>query len=308
MLYAYPKLSAIDLGFFRLLGPGLGNLLFPWARSILAAKDFGLIPIFPTWPQIKIGPILRGEKDTRFYNGIFYPTKNYISGFKKFYLLMRAQKITEPDFMSGRYDKNIKDSRVVLFKGLGPQDNWFSPIVARYSLIFKELKKITVASHRRGLHYDFKNSISVHVRLGDFSVPQSEDILKNGAYGYRIPLRWYRKQIMKIRKTIAKNIKVFVFSNGSNKELADLLNMDGVTRLSFGSSIADLLALSKANLLITSGSIFSQWAAFLGRMPTIWYPGQLREHLYSDHPEREIECEEEEELPVSFLKGVKLYE
>ena len=55
--------------------------------------------------------------------------------------------------------------------------------------------------------------------------------------------------------------------------------------------MADLLALSRSELLIASGSTFSMWASYLGRMPVIWYPGRLKQKLYFDNEALEVECD-----------------
>ena len=77
--YVYARLSSWDFGVLRVFGAGLGNLLFPWARSMVLARSAGLIPIFPTWPQLKLGPIFRRERDARTYQDLFRPTSEYIS-------------------------------------------------------------------------------------------------------------------------------------------------------------------------------------------------------------------------------------
>jgi len=44
------------------------------------------------------------------------------------------------------------------------------------------------------------------------------------------------------------------------------------------------------------------WASYLGRMPVIWYPGQLRQKLYLEKPNAEIEVSETDtpRLPSNF--------
>lgn len=54
MNYVYPKLSEKDLGFIRLGGAGLGNLLFTYARALVYARDHGCQMIWPTWPSVKL--------------------------------------------------------------------------------------------------------------------------------------------------------------------------------------------------------------------------------------------------------------
>src|ERR1035441_7562623 len=85
--YACVRFSKWDFGAFRWLGPGLGNLLFPWARFVLATKERGLTPIAPTWPAIKIGTLLRKELDARFYFGLFQAGPGHVVGWRKLWLV-----------------------------------------------------------------------------------------------------------------------------------------------------------------------------------------------------------------------------
>ena len=70
-MYHYPLLSSPDIGFIRAPGPGLGNLLFPITRALQAAKLKKEIFVPPTMFNLKIGPLIRKEKNLRFYNKEF---------------------------------------------------------------------------------------------------------------------------------------------------------------------------------------------------------------------------------------------
>jgi hypothetical protein len=175
-------------------------------------------------------------------------------------------------------------------------------------MIKSELLKITKEKHKTGMYYDFSNTISIHVRLGDFTTPDSLNLLTDAnnhrQYNYRIPLGWYINVVEKIRKCLDKNITVNIFSDGSNEELKPLLELGNCRRLSFGSSISDILALSRSRILVASGSTFSMWASYLGRMPVVWFRGQLRQKLYHDNPELEIEHDGSSPLPKEFVRKI----
>jgi hypothetical protein len=65
-------------------------------------------------------------------------------------------------------------------------------------------------------------------------------------------------------------------------------------------AMVDILLLSKASALITSGtSTFSMWAAFLGGMPTLWFPGLLTS-LNANKPWYDLESDLEGNVPESF--------
>jgi hypothetical protein len=172
----------------------------------------------------------------------------------------------------------------------------------------RELLAIVRGEHKAGLQADFRRSLSVHVRLGDFILPNTAhdlDIGKSGQVCYRIPIDWYVSVVRTLRRGISGDLPVHLFSDGTDRELGPLLALPGCRRVAFGSSIADLLALSRASLLIASGSTFSMWASYLGRMPVIWYKGQLRQRLYYESPASEIEIALAEIPSGSFLEAAE---
>jgi hypothetical protein len=283
---------------FRVFGPGLGNLLFPWARFVVLTRKYGMKPIWPTWPQVKIGTIYRREMDKRLYNILFKCPKNYIKGWKKLFLLLFQSHVAESAF-----EKCVSSSdggwkgKVIIFSGM---NDYFSKIKEDYKTVKKELLKITLTKHKIGLNYDFKNSISVHVRLGDFRKSLLRE-REQASINVRLPLQWYVQIIDQLRSSLGRPIPVYIFSDGRNSELREILDLENTKRLSFGSAIADLLGMSQSSILVASGSTFSMWATYLGRMPVIWYRGQLRQRLYMEEHEAEVECALNENLPPYFL-------
>src|SRR5262245_59443548 len=94
--YTYALLGGRSFGFLRAGGPGLGNCLLPWARSVVFARRHGLTPIWPAWPQINIGPLLRREADLRTYIGFFRPN-DAVHGLAKARLLSTRSRASELD-------------------------------------------------------------------------------------------------------------------------------------------------------------------------------------------------------------------
>jgi hypothetical protein len=293
MHYAYAKLSKFDLSILRFFGPGLCNLLFPWARSVIATKKHGLTPISPTWFQIKLGPILRREADARFYANLFKKSPDEISGIRKSFILLRHAMVTE-DYVThfiSESSSRKNNSKIIVFSGLR---DYFNSMIMEHAAIYDELLKITRDEHKKGLIFDFRKSISVHIRLGDFKSRN------------RPQINWYKNILRQLRAELGGDWPIYIFSDGTDEELAPVMKIPNTKRLTFGSSLADLLALSKAHLLIgTAGSTFSQWASFLGRMPVIWSKGSLTQRLYYDNTLIEIECGEEEKLPGHFVSACK---
>ena len=272
MQYSYAQLSRNDFGVARLpiSGIGLGNLLFPWARFMIATKKRGLRPIFPTWFQIRFGPLLRGEKDPRFYQNLFRRPKGQIGGIKKLYLLSRGRRISEDDFCSSS-QRMHQPPLVVVFEG---ERDRFKPLNGWHQFLLEALREMTKEKWLKKTEEIGKIPIGIHVRRGDFSLPESEkDFQTKGSL--QTPLSWFIASLNWVRKELGFAVKAFVFSDGDERELKDLLTLQNVILVKTGSVISDLLALSRVGLLIASGgSSLSAWASFLGQMPTLSHPGQ----------------------------------
>lgn len=298
--YVYPRLSRWDFGIFRLLGPGLGNLLFPWARAIVAARQYGLVPIWPTWPQLKIGPLLRGESDLRFYSGLFRNPGYYVDGAEKLWILTASRTHSEDSL--ARYQQDALGRGRILLRFAG-MNGLFSPFVEQRAMVREELLRMSHPEHLCGLSHDFRNSITVHIRLGDF-LPFDDASMRAGQHNMQLPIGWVVDTIKVIRGELGQDIPVWVFSDGRDSELRKILDMPGVTRLRFGSGLADMLAMSQSNVLIVA-STFSMWSAFLGAVPSVYYPGQLRQALMPQHRGFEVEWEPGSPPERSILEAIE---
>lgn len=285
MNYVYPKLSEHDLGVVRLGGAGLGNILFPWARAAVFARDSGCRMIWPTWPSIKLGPILRREKDKRFYGDLFESAPSDIAGAAKLWKLWRLGRISE----SEKESISLQDETIVEFTGF---EGCFEEILYDYAYVQEQLTERLREKNRRPFSEEVSGAVGIHVRLGDFARVSEEEVRK-GRHDSALPIEWYGKMLEQIRDCVGREIPAQVFSDGTDAELAPLLRLPGVRRKSFGTSIADIVALSRFPLLIASGSSFSMWARYLGRGCCICYPGQRKQRILTPEEENfEIETNE----------------
>ena len=121
-MYVYPKFGLVNVIFFRLFGPGLGNILFPWANAIVIRNRYGHKLIEPTWLNLKIGSFLRSEKDLRTYGNLFNQDDDSISGLAKFYLLVTAKKIPE----TLPQQRHGQSKKIIVCKGM---KNFFAGII-----------------------------------------------------------------------------------------------------------------------------------------------------------------------------------
>ena len=285
-VFAYARLSKADLLFMRLGGNGLGNLLFTWARALCHARRNRWRMIWPTWYSHKPKNKRVNPYDIRTYRKLFRPTSSYISGPMKWRHLLLRQRVSEAA-------ADLRPGCVVEFRGMAGK---FQPFLADLELVRAELLAMTREEHLAGFRAPNPAPIGIHVRRGDFMRRESaeETVLMHNSL---LPLTWYIEVLESVRQRVGAGTPVFVFSDGNDTELAPLVSLENVKRAEFGSSIADLLALSRSKLLIASGSTFSQWATYLGQVPTIWHPGKLEQPLLLESPQREIQWRGGDPLP-----------
>lgn len=296
MIYYYPNTGR----------GGLGNKLFPWARAVVYQKQIGGKIVAPNWENyIKIGPYLRKEKDKRHYLNVFN-NKGYVRGFKKIVVLKSMEKITESSLSESVNVSNNKNKLIELknFVGSGVVP-YFQALHGYSNVIHEELTRIT----NKKLHPAEKaeNFIGVHIRMGDFSVPKDLDEIRNAdALYFRLPHEWYILAITQIRKQLNENLKVILFSDGTPDQLKSILKLPNTELSVGGAAITDLLMLSKANVIVASGSTFSMWAAFLGQKPSIWFTGLRRGNLINNDNHFALQPEwEQGEFPDTFISHIQ---
>lgn len=297
MIYVYPRLSSRDYYLFRCGGAGLGNILFTYARAIVYAKrNRNIKVIWPTWVSLKIGPILRGEKDKRFYSDLFDNNSGYIDGVRKVYILTTKQHFSENEAKK----IEVPDDCVVDFTGF---EGCFKEIIDDSQFVYSNIVANLKPRNRKALEFKAKKSICMHVRLGDFSRVSWREV-KSGRHCSAIPIEWYVKMGKELRKIIGYDVKIYIFSDGTDQELAPLLNLENTERIFCGSAISDIIALSKAGILVASGSSFSMWARYLGRMTTVMFPNQVKQEILQPYDQgREIVALDKFSLnDIEFIK------
>lgn len=271
MVFCYPKLSERDALFFRLGGPGLGNLLFPWARAKLLARQHGYRFVAPTWPQLKLGPLLRGEFDSRSYFSVFKAGPEDLSGLHRLWVLLTRKRVPENASMqAGAGD-------VVVTSGLG---GLFEELLEHPVFLRDELMAMLARNRMPQLMRSCGSAeaIAVHVRYGDFSAVNTQ-VSKDGGANRRQPIEWYVSAVAAVRRYLGENVQVNVFSDARDEELSLLTALPGVRRVQGNNAIEDILLISSHRMLVASGSTFSMWASFLGQIPTLWFPGQMKFRL-----------------------------
>lgn len=246
---------------------GLGNMLMPWARCRVWSWQVGAEMLAPTWFTFRVGPYVRREPDKRRYHTSFH-SNGYVAGPRKWLALAFRPRVNGDVFRPVESGRSV----LVVFRGL---DGTFPFIRGHHIQLRQELLRITRWEHRPP-EVDDGPFVAVHVRMGDFQIPNSTEELVRGDFNLRQPLSWYAAVIKEIRRVSGSGPLFRVFSDGNRQDLDEVLALPGVELVERKNAIADLLRMSRASLLLASGSSFSMWASFLGQVPTIWFPGQLR--------------------------------
>lgn len=254
-----------DFGLARLGGIGLGNSFFSYFHAFILSKEYSGRLIYPAWPSLKLGPILRGEARKRSYMGLFHPTPDEIAGTEKYLTLAKCLRTSNYVTVDDASANEVLPERLNLvscsrftFRGLSSHR---AAIRSRFLQIITEKVPPTFEWGRA-------NYIACHVRMGDFTPAADATELNSGVVNKRIPISWYVGVLERLKRD-HPNKPILVVSDGHPDELRDLLSM-GAELHNTRSDIGDLLALASASILVGSNSTFSRWAAFLGNMPSVW--------------------------------------
>lgn len=153
-------------------------------------------------------------------------------------------------------------------------EKYFAPLNGHHQFIVEQLRGIT-----RKKYLDIADGIGnvpigICVRCGnDFAMPPSDR--KKLLPGEKTPLGWFVNTLKAVREAAGFSADAFVVSDGTEEQLSELLSLGKMHFVRPGSAISDLLVLSRAKVLLASGSSsFAAWGAFLGQMPSASHPGQ----------------------------------
>ncbi|HVZ94164.1 MAG TPA: hypothetical protein VG797_06610, partial [Phycisphaerales bacterium] len=259
---------------------GLANLLFPWARAEIFRAKHNLPMLAPQWTQLKIGPLLRGEKDLRLYMGLF-SNDGYVRGLRKMLLLRRAERVPEAEaeaFLARNGSRAPKSTLLTFAWTLGVfpgWDVWFEPLIRHRDMVARRLYEMCTPTIRQLIEaqpVDYE--IAVHVRRGDRPAAELGEPMTEHNWHKGHSEQWFVNTINEIRRALGRDAKVKLFSDAKPEQIPTLLAMKDVVLAPENPSIVDIFMLSKAKVVIATGtSSFSAWAVYLGGMPSLWYPG-----------------------------------
>lgn len=273
---------------------GLGNMMFSWARAEVFRRRFGVPMLAPQWTQPKFGPLLRREKDLRYYNGLF-DNRSYVGGLTRVFALLGRKRIDGASIGINVDPPTLPPSGaggLVVFHGW---QGWFrDDLPIHREFVRDRLEVILSASVREEIRsYDSPLEIALHVRRGDMGrnvvAPGAE---MGGPDENVVQSEYYFLSVIrKIREIAGRSVPATIFTDAREGELKELPTEPDVHMAGSRSAIADIWCMSQSKILVTSSaSSFSAWASYLGAMPTIWQRTRVGLVL-PDRPEFAIESD-----------------
>jgi hypothetical protein len=291
-LYGYSELGRF----------GLTHGILAWARCAIWCEEVGATMIAPRWFRIRVGPYLRRERDKRNYFLLFHDDSK-VSGLKRGWLLQFGKKY-EVGMEWPSVEAVGKKHEVVVFRNAGASNEvkFFHQVKGKGAFLRARLLSMT----RQRYHPIALRTpkIALHVRMGDFVKPKLGEAPSGGVNNIRLPIDWYRDRLIALRDALGQERAAVIFSDGADEDLEPLTVLPNVSRAPKQESVTDLLEMGQSIAVISSGSGFSLWGAFLGNAPRICYPGQMIVPAYDD-PTMEIESGTGDTYPDLFLDNVR---
>jgi hypothetical protein len=230
----------------------------------------------PRWVQPRIGPLLRGGLSLTAYPrqillmGLFR-SSGYVSGVARWRVTSSATRAAEDRFDEALASDPGVAPVIVTFRGYG---SLFQDFAGQRELLWNRLH---ADARRRWVRLAERLAapIGINVRCAnDFSAAHSaSDFSSRGAV--KTPLAWFVKSLQRVREMAGTSVPAVVVSDGTPRQLQELLALPDVRLARPGCAISDLLTLARCRVLLGSGgSSFSAWASFLANAPTLTHPGQ----------------------------------
>src|SRR5258708_37244750 len=221
---------------------GLGNRLFRWARCRVFSFTNKVPMLSPRWAQLKVGPLVRGESDRRLYFDLFKPGTDEVRGIRRLRLQLFSRREEE--------DARAAANGMTVVKVFAGEQERFQPLNGWDQFLHDELRSITKERWLRSAEGIKDVPIGIHVRMGDFTPPESDAELRLPQR--RVPLKWFADSVRLIRGAVGRAIPAVVVSDGSDGELRELLKEENVSLVRTGSAISDLVVFAKSKNLISS--------------------------------------------------------
>lgn len=236
--------------FVRFNRCGMCNKLITWAKAYVWSQKHNVDLDISGWVHIPIGSIRRWDRSWRWYVGYFKRKTRLFSGIPKDLPVIGA--INDP---------MVEGAEKLRFRST-PHVFDLIELSAFREMIIPGFYELIRPRHLEAARQSERPEIGVHVRRGDYIG------LKDA-----LDFSYYLAQIRMIRKTAGKQLKVFLFTDGFEKELRPLLEEPDVYYFKPVNDLVDLLVLSSSKVIITTkASTYSYWAAFISDAIVLHHP------------------------------------
>lgn len=250
---------------------GLANKLFVWARGFVFAQLNALPLVTIGWSYPKVGPLLRGERSSRMYAQYFNGSATWaLAGLAL--AGVGGRIIREP---ACRQLDRVDGVKTYLFRDLPPWRDAFADIREYRDALRQGLLSSIRRKYSQLAEASERPQVALHVRCGDFRrLSKGEDFKKVG--GVRTPQDYFLGIVFGLRAAAGVVVPITVYSDGTDDDIDFLLRLPAVARAKASNDVSDLLALSRAEIIVTSaGSTFGEWAAFLSDGIVLRHPDHI---------------------------------
>lgn len=271
---------------------GLANKLLIWSRAIVFAHKNNFptdeIIIYP-WIDLHFRGMFR--KDKRFYWG-YFNSSDILGRIKA--LFAYTNMTVNPDL-----GKFIKYDGNIWFKKIGQFDlDYFKDLIGYETLIKNELFKLINKSILDKVEAEKSYDIAIHVRRGDFNKELLTDVEN------------FVEIINCIRNEFLSDPLIYIFTDGSENDVSEILKIPNTTLVKNNSAIYDLILMSKAEKVIIPSirSTYSYFACFLSSANIIRFSNDFCGRIRHPNESTEIYLNKDLEnkklvFPDNFIKN-----
>ena len=240
----FPKLEGLDIGIFRLGGPGIGNHLFTMYRGFSISKRLLVKYLIPNLMQLKLGPFLRFEDDKRIYSDLWFFDLKRIFHFGPKTLVVTSKSTN--------------------FKRLNIRH-------------INDFKQFLIDKYQILVNPSYKFKVGVHFRTTDFIVSGTDTDTGTGLVNVRTPSEWFLRQL----SALNPDASVVLFTDDkSNLEL--FKGVHNIEVDNSRNALEAIVNLSECEIILGSRSTFSLWAVVLGSGYFKFSPEFVWEDYFAD--------------------------
>lgn len=228
---------------------GLGNMMLTWSRAFVFSRLNNLEMQTSSWTRIHAGAWTRGERKKRLYFG-YFKDGNLVKKIRFLYYRASRKKIIEPPV---EHLPAVNNNDLFVFNKIFTNYDFFKEIRPYKDLIKKGISEMLQPRLlQQYLQYN-KPVIGMHIRRGDFMIGSTIT-----------PLSFFIDIVNTLRKEAGSELPVTIFTDAAPAEIQELTKLNNIKVAEPKPDILDLLLLAASETVVLSiGSTFSYWAAFL---------------------------------------------